>query len=235
MTSNLVETDIRAILATADGNYVAAYDQIVGEVDKEQRSNQIVNRKARVEAFKAGIAENPRKTIAAMNKLFTDLPKKVRKNAALSENDEPRQLTVVEASNLMDEILAIKKAKDDLTAREEEIKRLAFGHMTEQFAADGEDFPEHVNGSIDVPEHSHRFAREGAGRKDPSLDEKVLRSLVGDVVWAQISDREVEITETVNIGKLMARAAHEPALLESVRRALKVGEWKSSRLNVRPL
>lgn len=234
-TTDLVENDLRQILANApDGNYLAAYDQIVDTVDTQGRTGAIVNRKARVERFKDAVARLDRKGLAEANKTFKGYLKQVRANASLAV-DGPRQLTTTEAKSLMEEALSLQQARDVLTARWETIKEHVFGHMDEQFAEEGEAYPEHVNGSLDVEDLGYRFAREGAGRKEPSLQESVLRKLVGEEVWANIVDRKTIVVEEVNVGKLMAQAAKNPALLEDLRKSLKVGEWKSPRLNVRDL
>lgn len=236
-TTDLVESELRAILERAGGDYVAAYDQIVDKVDADAKASRpVINRKARVERFKEAVSKRDRKALAKANKIFSGYLRKVRANAELSENmTEPRQLTLVEATSLMSEMLDIKEGKDTFTAREEEIKRLAFDHLNELFAEQGEQAPHLVNGSIDIPELNYRFSREGAGYSDPTLNEKALKAHVGDAVWDQIVDRETKVVETVNIGKLMAAASSNPALLEDLRRSLKVGEEKPGRLNIRPL
>lgn len=230
------ESDLKAVLARYGDQYIPAYEAIVAQVGEDNRSARITNRKARVERFKEAVSKRDRKQLAKANKLFTGYLRKVRANAELSENmTEPRQLTMAEATSLMSEALDIKEGKDTFTAREEEIKRLVFDHLNELFAEDGEQFPELVNGSIDVPELGYRFSREGAGRKDPELNEKALRALVGEETWAKISTRETVVVEKVDLGALMAQASHNPSLLEDLRRSLKVGEDKLGRLNIRPL
>lgn len=234
-TNELIESDLRGLLESAGGNYVTAYDQIVDEADRAARTTRIANRSQRVERFKGAVAELDRGVLAKANKVFKGYLGLVRRNAPLAA-DEPRQLSTVEARDLMEEALSIKEAQDVLTARWETIKEHVFGHMTEQFAADpDESFPEHVAGSLDVPELGYRFAREACGRKEPELNEKALKALVGQSTWDQIVERETVVVETVSIPKLMALAVRTPALLEDLRRSLKVGEWRNARLNVRPL
>jgi hypothetical protein len=237
VSNDLIAADLKNILANfSDNDYLPAYQAIVDKVEADVRSTKVVNRKARVERFKEAVSKLDRGQLAKANSLFKGYLRQVRDNAPLSENmDEPRLLTVKEAEGLMGEMLSIKEAKDILAAREEEVKRLAFSHLTEQFAADGEDFPELINGSIDVPSLGKRFSREGAGRKDPELQEKVLRSIVGEGVWAKVVDTETVVVEKLNIGKFMALAAKNPALLADLSRSLKVGEDKPGRLNVRDI
>jgi hypothetical protein len=99
--------------------------------------------------------------------------------------------------------------------------------MTAEFEAEGDEYPEHINASIDAPEFGKRFARQGCGRKDPSLDEKKLAKLLGDKVWEQVTVEKVEVTREVDLGSLMQLAKHDPEILEKLRASLKVGEWKS--------
>jgi hypothetical protein len=233
-SNTLVETELRGMLEAAGGNYAAAYDTIVAAADTTTRTAQIVNRSTRVERFKEAVASSDRGVLARANKVFQGYLPLVRKNAALAA-DEPRQLSIVEAKNLMEEALSIAEARSVLDARWETIKEHAFGHMTESFAAEGDEYPEHTPGSIDVPELGKRFAREGCGRQEPELIEKALRALVGPKVWEAITDRETVVVETVSIPKLMAMATGDPSLLEHLRRSLKVGEWKKPRLNVRDM
>lgn len=237
MTNTTVATaDLAAVLASYGDDYLPAYEAIVKAADDAARSSKVTNRKARVEAFKNAVAKRDRGQLAKANKLFTGYLRKVRANAELSENmDEPRELTVPEARSLMDEFIDIKTAKDTLTAREEEIKRLTFDHLNEQFAKQGEESPHLVNGSIDVPELGYRFSREGAGRKDPKLNEKALAALVGPEVWAKISTRETVVVEKVDIGALMAEATRNPKLLADLEGSLQVGDETLGRLNLRAL
>lgn len=232
--TDLVETDVRTILAEAGGNYVAAYDRIVEAEDNQARSTHIVSRSARVERFKDAVATLDRGIMAKANRTFKSYLQLVRKNAPLITG-EPHVLTIPESETLMDEALAIKDAQDVLTARWETIKEHVFGHLDEQFAAEGDEAPHLVNGSLDVESRGHRFAREGAGRKEPKLDENALRALLPHEVWTRIVDVQVVRTETVSIPKLMAEAQRDPSILEQLRRSLKVGEDKKARLNVRPL
>jgi hypothetical protein len=228
------DSDLKSILAAHGDQYALAFDAIKEQVAADARAAHVTNRKARVEAFKQAVANRDRTALAKANKLFSGFMRKVRANAELSENmDEPRVLTIPEAKSLMDEMLDIKAGKDTLVAREEEVKRLVFNHLTEQFAAAGEENPHLVNGSIDVPALGHRFSREAAGPGEAKLNEQALRAFVGEDIWSKISVK-VE-TEVLDLGKLMAEATHQPVLLEHLRRSLKVGEDKLGRLNVRPL
>lgn len=236
-TNAPAESDLRALLSTySDQDYLPAYEALKAQVAADSRSTKIVNRKSRIEAFKAAVAKRDRTALAKANKVFQGYMRKVRANAELSENmDEPRVLTLPEATSLMSEYLDIKAGEDHFTARREDIKRLVFDHLNEQFDALGEENPHLVNGSIDIPELGYRFSREGAGTGDAKLNEEALRAHVGEDLWAKISTKKTVVEEKVDLGKLMAEAHHHPVLLEHLRSSLKVGDDKLGRLNHRPL
>lgn len=237
-STDLVRSDLREILEAAGSNYVTAYDQIVNRVEETSRTSQIVNRSARVEAFKDAVAKRARGPLAKANKTLSGFMGMVRENADLLHSEEARQMTIAESESVMDEALAIQTIREIVEAEWDAVKDRAFFHMTERFAADGENFPEHINGSIDVPSRGYRFAREGAGRKDPELNEAALKALVGDEVWERITTEEIipaQVVQKVDIPKLMAEATTNPEVLDHLERSLKVGEWKKPRLNLRKM
>lgn len=246
MSNDLIETDLRAILtaAGAEGEYVSgdlvqAYETIVAEADRTERALASRNsREMRKEAWKKAMAKFDRHELAKANRVFTGFLKLVRRNVPITSVEEPTVLAATEAADLMEEFLDLMKAEEVLKARRELIKQRVNGSMTAQFAEDGEDFPDQINASIDVPEFSHRFAREGCGRKEPELDEGKLKSLIGDTLWNRVTTEVVipaVVERKVDYQALMAEARKRPELLEHLRHSLKVGEWKSPRFVVRPL
>jgi hypothetical protein len=78
-----------------------------------------------------------------------------------------------------------------------------------------------------------RLSREGAGRKDSALDEDKLRELIGDEAFAAISVEVV--TRKVDDALLIAAVADNPELLEQVRAAVEVGDWKTPRFTIRDI
>jgi hypothetical protein len=103
------------------------------------------------------------------------------------------------------------------------------------FEESGEEFPEHANGFIDVPELGKRFCREGAGRKEATVDFKALRAAVGDELFAEITREKIEIKYELNEATLAAAVLANPDLLEQVRETVVPGDWKSPRLMVRDI
>lgn len=238
-TQEIAKIDVRNILANSGNDYLVAYETLVNEMENQARSTQIVNRSGRVEAFKAAVAKLDRKALAKANKAFKSFLPLVKQNADILHSDEPRLMTIPESESVMEEAMSIVEMKAALDAEWEAIKERTFAHMTEQFAAEGEQFPEHENASIDVPKFGMRFSREGAGRKDAELDEGTLRTLVGEEAWKRITEVEIipeQRIEHVSIPKLLAYAQNsDPMVLDHLQNSLKVGQWKKPRLNVRKI
>jgi hypothetical protein len=238
MSNSLIENDLRTILATEDGNYVAQYEQVVAELDKTAVVATRNSREMRKESWKKAVAKLDRKQLAKANRTFKGYLGLVRRNAELSAIEVPTVLNEIQAANLMEEALSLRDAQELLKGRWEEIKRLVFGSMTEQFSAEGEEFPDQVAGSIDIPELGFRFSREGCGRKDPELNEEALAGFLGTEVWDKVTIETIipaQIVRKVNFEALMREARKDPSILEALRKSLKVGEWKTSRFNVREL
>jgi len=240
-SSNLIESDVRALLEAQDGNLVADYDKVVAAFDASARNAVVATRNSREmrkESWKKAVKKLDRKQLAKANRVFKGYLALVRRNAEITSVEELAPLTVVEARNLMEEILDLQDAEELLKARREAIKTRVNAALTEQFALEGEDFPEYVNGSIDVPELGHRFSREGAGRKDPELNEDALRGFLGEELWGKVTIETVipaQIVTKVDFEALMREARKDKTILEHLRKSLKVGEWKPGRFNVRAL
>lgn len=236
MTKSLATTaDLAALLATDEDGFVAAIVATEAEkaLETEKTGNNAGIRKAAIQkamisADKKAVADH----VAAL-KAQADLFKKV---AALTEEIGENGATTEQAVLLMSMITGGKMGEEFIKAAYELGKELVFRSMDKAFTEAGEEFPEHTNGVLDVPELGKRFCREGAGRKDSSLDEDALRERVGEEVWAQITREEVIPATTVrkiDEAALIAAAADNPSLLEDVRAAVKVGDWKSPRLMIR--
>lgn len=236
MTKALATTaDLAALLAQDENGFVAAI--VATEADRALQTEKTGNnvairkaaiRKAMVSADKKAVADH----VAAL-KAQHDLFKAV---AAAADNISAEGMTDDQAVVLMSLIVGGKLGEELIKAGYDLAKELVFRSMDLAFAE--EEFPEHTNGVIDVPGLGKRFSREGAGRKDSSLDEDALRERVGEEVWAQITREEVIPATTVrkiDEAALIAAAADNPALLEDVRAAVKVGDWKSPRLMIRDI
>lgn len=146
---------------------------------------------------------------------------------------EDRALTDDEVILVAKQVVDGKLVKELVDATYDAAKSAIFRTMDEVAAEAGEEFPEHTNVWIDVPELGKRLSREGAGRKEATLDEDVLRELVGETVWKEITSEHV--VRVVDEDKLSKAALKHPALLEQVRKATEVGGWKSPRLMIRDI
>ncbi|QZE10493.1 hypothetical protein SEA_SCOOBYDOOBYDOO_176 [Mycobacterium phage ScoobyDoobyDoo] len=235
MTNSLVEQDLKAVLAAAGGDYVQKYDAIVAAADNTAVEATKTSREMRKERWKKAIAKLDRKELATANKTFTGFMKLLRRNAPIVDVDEPTRLSEQEATDLMEAFLELQRVEEVAKATREQYKTRVMEAMTAQFAEEGEEFPEQVNASIDVPSLGYRFAREGCGRKDPELDEEKLAALLGDDLWERVSTEEVVIKRHVSYEALMREAEKDSEILEHIRTALKVGQFKSPRFVVRPI
>lgn len=233
----LIERDLEAFLDTVGGNYVAAYNKIVE--DEQQRaiaSGPRSNAEIRKAAYRKAVATLDRKGLASINKTMRGFVPLVKQNAEITNTTGI--LDEDQAEDLMIEILEVKRIKEIAASREAAIRARVFNSMTESFAAQGEEFPEHVKGSIEVPKLGLRFARERCGRKDPELDEAKLEKLVGPETWEKVSRVEIipaQETRVFDADAFMAAARRRPALLEKLRAALVVGEFKSPAFHIRAM
>jgi hypothetical protein len=149
---------------------------------------------------------------------------------------------VVETGNGLDdeEIVLVakqvvdgKQVKELVDATYDAAKAAIFRTMDLVAEEAGEEFPEHTNVEIEVVELGKKLVREGAGRKDASLDEELLRDIVGEDVWSEITSEHV--VRVVDEEKLAKAALKHGDLLEQVREATRAGGWKSPRLMVRDI
>ena len=230
-TAQIAKTDLKALLSAVDGNYVEAYNRLVSAVADEaivgSKRATVADRKNR---WSKALAKMDRGLLAKINKTMSTYLRVV-KAQTITESDAPRQLTEVEAADLMGEYLALRDITEFLATRKDFMKTAVFAHLTEAFAEQGEEFPEHVNGSVEVPELGFKFCRERTGRTDPTLNEETLKELLGDD-FDSIFDVEIKEVRTLNVEKLMKLGR-----LEEVRAALTFdkGEWKSPAFIVRPI
>lgn len=142
-------------------------------------------------------------------------------------------LTAVEAKSLMQEFLHCRKVAETLDARAKPRKVRVFEHMDAVLAAEGVTDPQNHNAVLEVPELGFKFCREGAGYKDPSLDEDRLRALLGEELWSTVSD-EIEVPAHVdhklNETKLLDLARANEMVMELLAACLKPGVEKAPKL-----
>jgi hypothetical protein len=232
MTKSIAINDLTALLDAAKGGFV---DSIVADQAKkalavEKRGSNVETRKA---AWREAAAKGKKKDIQAVLKAAKEHPSLAKLVATISTDSDAHVLDENEAVLVTEQVLAGKLLEEWVKATYETARNLVFASLDVQFAEQGEDFPEHTNGYIDVPELGKRLSREGAGRKDSGLDEEKLLELIGDEAFASIS---VEVTtRKVDESLLIAAVAANPELLEQVRASIEVGDWKTPRFTIRDI
>ena len=231
MTATIATTDIATILANAEANYVKA---ILAKTEAEALENvkksgsSVAQRKA---SINKALAEANKQAIAAHVAALKSIPTEASALAAIGDEVSDNGLTTDQAVLAMEHVLHIKAAKDLIDAIYEATRAMVYRTMDLAFA--DEEFPEHTNGVIDVPETGKRFAREGAGRKAATIDNKALADAIGAELWDEISTEQVTVKRVIDEEKLAAVVADHPELLEAIRGAVVPGEWKTPRLMVR--
>lgn len=144
-------------------------------------------------------------------------------------------LDVEQAVVAMQSYVDGKLIAETQTAIQELVKTLVFRSMDLAAAEQGEEYPEHTNMVLDVPELGKRFCREGAGRKPATVDFEALRAAISPELFDQITTKKVEISYDLDQAALSAAVLETPGLLEIVRDAVVPGDWKSERLMVRDI
>lgn len=238
--NQIVETELRKLIESVDGDYVAIYDKLVKKID-EMAIVELTptNVDARKESWRKALAKKDKGPLRKAYETMRSYVALARQNAAIIES-EPSELTAPQAASLMKQFISLKSLETIAKADRDAIKRRVMAAMTEMKAAEGEQFPENVNATIDVPEEGHRFFRYGTGRQDPELDEEHLRQLLGPEVWERVTRLEVipeQKIRTLDYGLLIQAAQADPKLgvLEKVRDALIVGGWKSPSFTIQEL
>jgi len=114
----------------------------------------------------------------------------------------------------------------------DQVKAFSFGHISATLEAAGEIDPDNTNGSIEIPELSLRLCREAAGYNTPTIDEPLLKELLGPERWDQVYETHTEtvIRKGVNLEKLFALADGDPEVLMHVEAALAPATPKNGRL-----
>jgi hypothetical protein len=233
MTKAIDTTALAELLAKHDANLVAS---LLAEVDLaaaiEKKGNNVELRKA---AHRKNLAENNKIELAKVGDALKSLLPRGKKIAKSSDSVMEVGLTEDQAVEVMHAYTDGKLISEAQTSIQELIKTLVFRSMDLAAADSGEEFPEHTNMVLDVPETGKRFCREGAGRKEATVDFDALRAAVGPEVFAQITAQKVEITYKLDESALASAVLDNPDLLEQVRSAVLPGDWKSSRLMVRDI
>lgn len=229
MTKALSPASITALLNQVQGNILS---DLLAEVDTaaaiEKKGSNVGLRKA---AHRTALAENNKIELAKVAEAAADHLPVGKEVVSFADEAIESGLDEKQAVVVMKSVLGGKLLGESIDALYELSKQMVFRSMDIAFAE--EEFPEHTNGVLDVPELGKRFCREAAGRKPATLDEKKLVELIGEELFSEITTEVV--TRKVDPEKLAAAALANPTLLEQVRSAVKPGDWKSPRLMVRDI
>jgi hypothetical protein len=141
------------------------------------------------------------------------------------------------AFTLMTQALSRRNITEFMEVCHSRIKEVFFSHLNATFEEEGEEDPEAVSGSVEVPSLGMKFCREGAGRTTPSVDEGILREALGDR-WKEVYREEIipaQKIRTLDYDRLWELVGEEPGLMEKLREALEPGALKNARLVLRPM
>lgn len=238
MTKAIVPAELSGLLDAAANNLIS--DIIAGAEAKalqtEKRGSNAETRKAAHLAALVKANKKVKGCTADLAPITEDFHSYLTLSKSVSkfvENAAQVGLSDEEAILVLKQVMSGKLIKEVVDATYDAAKEAVWATMNIAFAEAGESDPEHVNGYLDVPELGKRFCREGAGRKDSEFDMDKLRAVVGDEVFEQIT--VAKVTYEVNDTALSAAILANPDLMEGLRDAVKVGDWKSPRLMIRDI
>lgn len=118
------------------------------------------------------------------------------------------------------------------------IKEIAFAHMDAVLEATGVTDPEAHNAEIRVPGAGFSYKREGAGYTDPTIDEGLLAQLLDDeelIAKVFVEETVTTVERTLSLEKLFAAIEEDPKLMVKVQQAIRPGELKKARAQLRAL
>lgn len=236
--TNAVDTNaVGSFLDSIGGDYVAAYNQILAdEQTKAVARRAPSNAETRKASYNKAIAVLDRKTLASIGKTVRGFLPLIRQNVRITNTSGA--LDVLEAEDLMVEILEVKRLKEIAKAREEAIRKRVFSAITEGLAEQGVESPEVQPGFIEVPKLSLKFTREGGGFKEPVLREEDLAEALGEGLWEKVTQVEIipaQEIRTFDPELFLVEARRKPALLEKLRESLDVGDPAPLKFNQRAM
>ena len=232
MSQKDIETnDALSAFLEGGGSYLAALSAILKTEDaKLQKAAKKDTVQARKDKLREAVARYDVDTLVQLHDRLEGYVDKMFRPVVTA----PRKLTEDEVKAAYTEFLERRDLAELFGVRYEDLRTLVLMSIDEALREQGKD-PEVTNGELPVPGTDKVFRKEGAGRKDPDLDERKLLEMLGDRA-AEVQD-EVFIpahTETVlNREKLMRLAQQQPEVMEMIRDSLIPGEVKSPRLNLR--
>lgn len=215
------------------GSYVSALEWLVKDEDRRKHVARIKDTVAtRKQKLREAMASSDPEVLVPLQEKMQDYVDAVAK----VEMGEPRHLTEDEARDLMREYIDRREIDEFLTTRREAMKDIVFTAIDFDLQEKGMD-PETTGGEIAVPELGKVFRKEGAGRGEPSLDEKKLRKLLGPRI-EKVYRSELIPAQTVEVldeQALMELAQDDPTVMEAIRESLVPGKPKSARFVVRDI
>lgn len=235
MTKALSKSAIAKLIKQHEDKVVSGVvADILSQADRasaiEKTGNNVELRKA---ALRKALAENNK---VALDEVEEALGMLVPLGQVLAAESESVMENGFDDENVVTAMTAYLKGKmvaETQSALQDLVKSMVFRAMDIAFA--DEEFPEHTNGEIHVPELGKKFCREGAGRKDPEFDMKKLAELVGPEMFSAITVEKVVVTREVDENALSVAVLANPELMEQLRDAVAPGGWKSARLMVRDI
>lgn len=240
----IAETEVSRLLKASGGSYVRAYENLVKQADREvsrQRRSTVSDRQ---QGWKDVLAKMDRQRLSELRKRMAGYVSLI-KGHDLAFNEGPRPLEKQEQVQLMEEYLSFRDIDDFLKVRREWIRSAVFSHITETLAAvTGDDGtpvypnPDMENGRVEVPELGKAFVREGCGRRDPDLDQGLLRQHLGEDAWAEVCEVvevPAHVEQRFSPEKLMKLAERDPSVLEKVKDCFVDAGWKSPRFVVKDI
>lgn len=226
--------------ASSLGGILDLFDQQHRAADKSPRSTIAQRKAALSEALSGDDSDEAKTQLIALQETLSNFVDSLDSSDIKLALDEEGALAVTAEQKvaLMRRYQDAKSIKELAEVVNAGLKAIVGEMVTAQVAADNpkEPHPEHVSGSIIVPELGKRFCKEGAGRKTPFLDQKRLAELLGEDVWSQVVETRAvpahEVTE-LSESKLMALAATDPDVLQKIAASLVPGGWKNWSFTVR--
>jgi predicted house-cleaning noncanonical NTP pyrophosphatase (MazG superfamily) len=237
----LDKSEVAALIKEAGGSYVEAFKMLVSRREEQAIRVERTTVAQRKQQHRDAIENEDEDRLVGLDRKFVTALDQIHSNEI--DLQPGRMLTPEEAVGLMQEWLDQRDMAEFLAARMSMIKEAVSNHITAENVAEGKQDPEHINGSVAVPELGHRFAKERCGRKESKVNEELLQSLLTEKEWEEVCD-VVEVPRqvipkhkeyTFSPEKMMKLAQKDPKALTRLLECLEVGGWRTPVITVRPL
>ena len=237
--ANVVLSDLSKLLKDS-GNAKILEMLVNSEVEKaEKKRSTVADRQA---AHLETISEKDLEKLKEMKvtmRTFVDL---ITRSSFLDwEPGTGQLLNEKEKFDAMKAWLAMKDITEFAEVWRLQARNRVFDHITSEFEVGGEEDPGNKNGNIPVYKLGKKFCKEGTGRKDPVLDEGKLKELLDELdptIWPRIQNKEIipaKEIKSLSVEKLMGEVGERPEILQKIGESLVVGEFKTPKMQVRPL